>query len=353
VLGESTDGHAQPPGLDVIRCVAEEHRGLHDFRAELFEVSARFRAADKLLRVAAAAQFAQYSHRIDEFVTAPLGKDRQLVLLQVDRAVDDPLIEHCLRKEDAVSHARSAVRGYTTGRRMRVLETVERIVQLGGAPTRAARVAEIRAEFERRTGSFAPEDDWFEERSRAFWCDAVTRGRFGREVEGELTAVERTWLRPLELAHRGLFRAEGPLFVDEWSGAELIVTSFDEESRAELATGAGQLFDARVVGAARAAPTAVPADASPEAGSAGTAFVIALLPGAIFHPREANAVIGPVLAAARARALSTDDTLDALLRMEHTLRSLSRVKPAYAYRPDALAQHDVNAAVRRSSRELR
>jgi hypothetical protein len=39
--------------------------------------------------------------------------------------------------------------------------------------------------------------------------------------------------------------------------------------------------------------------------------------------------------------------------MERTLRSLSRVKPAYAYRPNALAQYDVSAAVRRGARELR
>jgi hypothetical protein len=218
---------------------------------------------------------------------------------------------------------------------MRVLETVERIVQLGGAPERAPRVAQIRADFERRTGAFAPEDDWFEERSRAFWCDAVTRGKFGREVEQELGAAERTWLGPLERAHRGLFRAEGPLLVDEWSGAELVVTSLDDETRAELATAAGQLFDATVVG------------------WAGAQFVIALLPGAIFHPREARAVITPVLAAARARGLSTDEALDALLRMERTLRSLSRVKAAYAYRPDALALHAVDVAVHRAAREPR
>jgi hypothetical protein len=43
-----------------------------------------------------------------------------------------------------------------------------------------------------------------------------------------------------------------------------------------------------------------------------------------------------VLDAARAAALPADDALDALLRMERTLRALSRVKAAYAYRPDAL-----------------
>jgi len=57
----------------------------------------------------------------------------------------------------------------------------------------------------------------------------------------------------------------------------------------------------------------------------------------VFHPRDATPCIEPVLAAARARAMSTTETLDALLRMNRALRSLSRVKVAYAYRPEALS----------------
>ena len=209
---------------------------------------------------------------------------------------------------------------------MGVLETAAHIVQLGGGPEHASRVAEMRAGFEARTGAFAPDDAWFEERSRAFWCDAVTTGRFGREVEGQLTEDEKAWLGPLERAHRGLFRAEGALLVDEWSGAELVVTSMDEASRAELDAAAGQLFDARVVGA-------------------DDPYVVALLPGAVFHPRDATAAIAPVLAAAHTRSMPTADTLDALLRMARMLRSLSRVKASYAYRPDALSPHAPQAPV--------
>lgn len=202
-----------------------------------------------------------------------------------------------------------------------VLETVTRIQELGGAPDRADRVAELRAQFEARTGAFVSEDPWFEERSRAFWCDAVTRAAFGREVERQLSEAERGWLGPLERSHRGLFLAPADstnALVDVWSGAEFAITLLDDESLAELSAGSGQLFDARVV----------------VSGDAGT---VALLPGAVFHPREATTPIHTVLAAAREQELSTVDTLDALLRMEHALRSLSRVKPAYAYRPGALS----------------
>jgi hypothetical protein len=217
---------------------------------------------------------------------------------------------------------------------MGVLETASRIVELGGAPERARRVAELRASFEARTGAFAPDDPWFEERSRAFWCDAVTSERFGREVADHLDdEAERRWLGPLERAHRGLFCNEpgGDVLVDVWSGAELVVTALDDASRAEQRAGAGQLFDARVVGAHEP-------------------YVVALLPGAIFHPRDASAAISSVLAAARARAMSTAETLDALLRMERTLRSLSRVKAAYAYRADALSPRAPAVPVRRAAR---
>jgi hypothetical protein len=232
---------------------------------------------------------------------------------------------------------------YTSAGRMRVLEAVARIVQLGGVLERAAVVAARRADFEAKTGAFAPEDDWFEERSRAFWCDAVTRGRFGRDVEEELSAEERAWLGPLERAHRGLFRAEGEVLIDAWSGAELIVAGVDDESRAELAAASGQLFDARVVGPADAIPGTGPANGIPDTGP----WSLALLPGAVFHPRDATAAIGPVLAAARAHDLLTHDVLDALLRMQRALRSLTRVKAAYAYRPEALTPRPTALAVRR------
>src|SRR5579863_8219261 len=123
---------------------------------------------------------------------------------------------------------RSGSREATPARRMGVLETVARVVQLGGAAQQGAAVARMRAAFEARTGAFTPEDAWFEERSRAFWCDAVTTGRYGRQVEADLDAAERAWLPALERAHRGLFRSDGDVLVDVWSGAELRVQLVDE-----------------------------------------------------------------------------------------------------------------------------
>ena len=211
---------------------------------------------------------------------------------------------------------------------MGLLDAAARIVQLGGEPERAASVAGMRSRFEERTGAFAPEDAWFEERSGAFWGDAVTRQGFGRQVEDALTEEQRAWLGPLERAHRGLFRSEAGVLVDVWSGAELIVTMADDASRAELAAAEGQLFDGRVVVAIDPEPLASASLFAP--------MVVALLPGSVFHPQQAAPAIAPVLHAARERGLKTHDVLDALLRMARTLRSLSRVKAAYAYRLEAL-----------------
>jgi len=202
-----------------------------------------------------------------------------------------------------------------------LLETVARIVQLGGETARADAVTRLREAFAARTGAFAPDDGWFEERIKAFWGHAVTAGRLGRLVEDQLSEVQRGWLGPLERAHRGLFKMggqDGELLVDIWSGVELEVQTMDDASHAELEAGAGLLFDGRVVGA-------------------DDPFTVALLPGAVFHPRDATPCVEPVLAAARSRGLSTNDTLDALLRMHRALRSLSRVKATYAYRPEALS----------------
>jgi hypothetical protein len=213
---------------------------------------------------------------------------------------------------------------------MGVLATVSRVIELGGQESRAARVAAMRSAFEARTGAFSPEDPWFEERSRAFWIDAATSGRFGREVAQDLDEDDRVLLAPIERAHRGLFRAEvrggRRILVDVWGGAELAPTHVDEESVAELDASEGQLFDARIVGTAERLAPSVP-------------FAVTLLPGALFHPRYATAAIEPVLKAARTAALPTHEVLDALLRMERTLRALSRVKAAYAYRIEALGPH--------------
>jgi hypothetical protein len=198
-------------------------------------------------------------------------------------------------------------------------DAYEAIVALAAHPDHTARVAEMRRVFEERTGHFGSSD--FESRTRAFWDDALTRQGFARDVARDLPPQIAAWVPGLTHAHRGLFRAEvafgRQVLVDVWGGAKFFVDEIDEASR-DAVDAASAPFDARLA-------------AGPDEP------IIALLPGAIFHPAEAASAMDKVLDAARARALGTDEVLDALLRMELSLRTLSRVKPAYAYRAEALA----------------
>lgn len=184
-------------------------------------------------------------------------------------------------------------------------------------------LGELKRKFEQRTGRFGAGDSWFEARSGAFLDDALTTQGMARVIESDLSETERAYVEPLERAHRGLFRASRAgsnrwQIVDAWSGIELVTDEPDTGLRDALATASGY-FDARVVG------TLV--GSQPE---------VTLMPGAVFHAEDATSAIDALLPLAREREMTTSDCLDALLRMDHALRSLSRVKAAFAYRAEAL-----------------
>ena len=176
--------------------------------------------------------------------------------------------------------------------------------------------------FEERTGAFGPDDPWFEARSAAF-LDDVLCGGLARELAPRLDEEQRTYVTPLERAHRGLFRvgraSTGFLLADVWSGVELPIVR-PELGVADALASADGFVDGRVVGA----------------WSEATGAEVALLPGAVFHGADATSAVESLLPLARQRSLSTAALLDSLLRMDHALRSLSRVKAAFAYRADAL-----------------
>jgi hypothetical protein len=209
---------------------------------------------------------------------------------------------------------------------MEVGAAIDAMLGLAAAPARQDRVLALRAAFEARTGKFSMGDAFFEQRSAAFWDDALTREAFGRELEAELDAEARALVEPLARAHRGLFAVSGEeelaevdgnawVLTDEWSGAELLAEPASTGLRDALMRAAG-LVDGRVVGIR---PNRV-----------------VLLPGAVFHHADAVEPMRALLPEARARGLGTHEALDALLRMDHAFRSLSRVKPAFAYRKESL-----------------
>lgn len=202
---------------------------------------------------------------------------------------------------------------------MEVAAAIDAMLALAGAPARQDRVLAMRAAFEARTGSFSPRESFFEARSAAFWDDALTRGAFGRELAAELPDEARALVEPFARAHRGLFQVtpEGDAFamVDVFCGAEFLAEPSTAGLRDALETAAG-LVDARVVGAGR----------------------IVVLPGALFHHADALEPMLALLPEARSRALATHDLCDAMMRMDHAFRTLSRVKPAFAYRKEALSK---------------
>lgn len=196
---------------------------------------------------------------------------------------------------------------------------IDLLLARGADPVHEARVRGFKAEFERRTGAFTPEDPWFEARSGAFWDDALAGG-FGRAVADEVPEGARAWVGPIERAHRGLWRVRRDhgrfAVVCAISGVELELDA-PAPNLADALAGAEGYVDARVAGAP--APRTV-----------------AMLPGAVFHPAFATEAIAALLPLARKGGLSRLDTLDALLRMERALQAMSRGKPALAYRPEAL-----------------
>ncbi len=204
----------------------------------------------------------------------------------------------------------------------------EELLLLAAQSAFADDVAEMRKTFEDRTGAFGPEDAWFETRGQAFWDDALTTQQFGTRVENDLSEGAREWPLRFERAHRGLFRAlrDGGGFVleDLWAGAAFAIDPPSDALTSALTAacednGEEQLFDARIVGSA-------------------DPFSVTLLPGAVFHRAEASTAIASVVDSARARGLSRDDALDALLRMDRKLQSHARVKATYAYRAELLTQ---------------
>jgi hypothetical protein len=232
-------------------------------------------------------------------------------------------------------------------------ELYDAIVAQGALPQNAARVSAMRRAFEGRTGRIeagpdeggapAPgrssdrQSEDFEARARAFWDDALTHQGFALEVGRSVIASAASpgsmddaegWVRGLACAHRGLFvplPAEDRLVLsDLWGGGQFVVDELDPASRDAMDAAAAP-FDARLVANASTA-------------------IVALLPGAIYHPAGTMEPIATVLAAARERGMQTLAVLDALLRMEQSLRTLSRVKAAYAYRPQALLGSGQTAA---------
>lgn len=175
-------------------------------------------------------------------------------------------------------------------------------------------------EFLERTGILPADHPQAPFRLAAAWEDALCRGGLAASLAAELEdPAERNLALLVTRNQRGVFRFDtvgGRHFVhDLWSGASFILLARDDIGRAISGDNLGSLCIGRVVGA-----------------SDGCAF----LPGAVFQDPQASGAIETLIAAAAERDMEGDDVFDRLLRMDFTLRTMSRPRAAYAYRVEAL-----------------
>jgi hypothetical protein len=181
------------------------------------------------------------------------------------------------------------------------------------------RAVDMREHFYDRSGRFELDHPAREARERAAWDWVIVRGGAAEALADDLNdPAERALAQCLGRAQRGLFLFHGAgrtvIARDLWGGAEFLLASDDDLARA--------LSEQK-----RTDPA--PCDVY----VAATAEGATVLPGHLFHPAEARPLIEATLEAGRDRSLAMSHVLDSLLRMEHALRTLSRVSVRYAYRP--------------------
>lgn len=192
-------------------------------------------------------------------------------------------------------------------------------------------VARARAEFAARTGSFEPDDAWFEERTRAAFDFALVdwgepRGVLLQAWAARAPAQDARAARALGRSIRGLFRverlAEEPSvrLIELLGGASVVLGA---ESSLVSRLRDGDVFDGRVLlfdGAVR------------------------VLPGMVFHPAEAAAAMTEILAAARAAGRTDPRILDGLLRMRMRFDRFTGMHARHVYRWDAIDRTEILAA---------
>ncbi|HEU4535320.1 MAG TPA: hypothetical protein VFS00_14430 [Polyangiaceae bacterium] len=196
------------------------------------------------------------------------------------------------------------------------------LLQRAAAGPLRPRADRLRERFRRRAGGFEPSHPKAEAREAAAWAGALAGGGLARELAETFEGGrERELAALVGRAQRGLFRlvaAPGGVYADEqWRGGAFVLLAADD-----------------VAQSARAAP---PSGASFVGHVAAAADGCVCLPGLVWLPDEAAPHLDALLDEARRLGAPFDDVADALLRMDHALATLARVRPQYAFRLAALA----------------
>jgi len=188
-----------------------------------------------------------------------------------------------------------------------------------------AEIAAARADFVGRTGTFEPDEPFYEERVRAAFDDAVTafgapraamlRRWLVQHDEPRTRALLRTWRTLLQVEKVSEHAQVRVLLTD----AEFLLVR-DDGPAGKLREG--DLFDGRL-------------------------FVhegVRLLPGPVFFERDAHQAIGEVLAEARRHERGSEASCDALLRMQMRRLRQPGLRVHHVYRWDAFDRTEMLAA---------
>jgi hypothetical protein len=203
-------------------------------------------------------------------------------------------------------------------------DVIDRIVREADPAT----LDRARHAFDAVTGPFAPGESWYEERIAAFFDFAIASfedGAIARAFAArpDVTDEERRTALAAARSERSLFRAttSGEDLVLECAigGAAYPLSREGAASRLRE----GDLLDGRL---------------------ASLDGRIVLLPGPVFHPREAHEAIDRVLNEVRQRGRRDDDVTDALLRMRMRFDRFTSIHARHVYRYEALDRLEILAA---------
>jgi hypothetical protein len=239
---------------------------------------------------------------------------------------EDTVFAHALRLATISEQARPGARRLRPLRRPAVTPALaaiyDALVERAASGPLRPRADRLRARFRRRAGAFESSHPKAEAREAAAWETALVGGGLARELGPSLGAERDRELAALVgRAQRGLFRlvvGPGSVYAEEqWRGGAFVLLAADD--------------------VARGARAALPSGASFVGHVAAAADGCALLPGLVWLPEEAAPLLGPLLDEGRRLGARFDDVADALLRMDHALATLARVRAQYAFRLAALA----------------
>jgi hypothetical protein len=197
----------------------------------------------------------------------------------------------------------------------------EELQQRALQPSFEQAYTELREAFEDRTGTFPVDHGKAGERAAAAWEHVLIADRLAIGLSQEMSDPgERELTETMCKAQLGLYELcahGGHRYVhDGWRGASFLLMPRDDMHRNAMALPeANGVFLGRVL-------------ALPEG--------CTVLPGAIWLPGDAVPLLPNLVAQAQQREMSLQNFSYALLRMDHAFATLSRVKAAFAFRPEAL-----------------